>query len=79
LDLTWDRVSGSREKRQDNLATGSRDCEKRYPDSWRIVWAIEKSTSGIQVARKPSGSRRKKPQSIGVRTRDLARSEVSAR
>jgi hypothetical protein len=29
---------------------GSRDCEKRYPDSWRIVWAIVKSVSGVQVA-----------------------------
>jgi hypothetical protein len=53
---------------------GSRDCEKQYLDSWRIVWAIaerEWNTGGT----KPSGSRREKSRSIGVKVRESRSAE----
>jgi hypothetical protein len=54
---------------------GSRDCEKRYPDSWRIVWAIARVGEWNTGGTKPSGSRREKSRSIGIRIRESRSAE----
>jgi hypothetical protein len=45
---------------------GSRDCEKRYPDSWRIVWAISELASGIQVGRSPQDLAARSPKVLAL-------------
>ena len=45
---------------------GLRYCEKRYPDSWRIVWAITESVSGVQVAQSHTDLSARSPEVLAL-------------
>jgi hypothetical protein len=41
-------------------------ARRRYPDSWRIVWAIAESASGVQVARSPRDLAARSPEVLAL-------------
>ena len=59
---TWDRVSGPRKKRLENLGLGAARLRKVISQQLEAVWAIVESASGIQVAR-----------SLGISPREVSK------
>jgi hypothetical protein len=74
LDLHVGSCIGTSQEKVREFGHGDREvARRRYPDSWRIVWAIaerEWNTGGT----KPSGSRCEKSRGIGIRSREVPRS-----
>jgi DNA-binding CsgD family transcriptional regulator len=59
---TWDRVSGPRKKRLENLGAGIARLQGAIPRQLETVGAIAESASGIQVAR-----------SLGISPREVSK------